>query len=236
MKLGIYVEDFKIYFELIKELKRRGIEFFDLHQNASEKVSVVLTDRDRNFPRQIIIDNIPSSVRRAISYIYGKENFHEIIIGIDPGLRTGMVIIGDGVVLEEFEVNNLEKIKSILNLIKADYLPDKLLIRIGKGDIPDRNKIINDIYGQFDIEIVDESKTSPTKNRNIEAAKKIAMKKGELVSKKLERRFKEGEIVEIQRRSRILSNNEITISKKLAIKVLTGEIDINKAIKIQRSG
>lgn len=234
MKLGIYVENFKIYFDLVEELKRRGIDFYDLHQNPKEDVSVVLTDKDRKFSHQIIIDDVKRAVRRSISLLYGKKSFREIVIGIDPGLRTGVAVIGDGIPLEEFELSDLVEIKNIINSIKRDYAPERMLIRIGEGDIPDRNKVINEIYGDFDIEIVDESNTSTIKNRNIEAAKKIAMKKGKRVKKRMETMFKKGEIVEVQRRSRILSNNRITISKNLALKVLKGEIDIYNAIELQR--
>ncbi len=234
MKLGIYVEDFKKYFELVEELKKRKIDFVDLHQNSNENISVILTDRDRNFKNQIILEDIKKAIRISLSKIYGKERFNEIIVGIDPGLRTGMVVVGDGINLEEFELSELGQLKKILNSIKEDYSPNRMLIRIGMGDIPDRNKIINDIYDDFEIEIVDESGTSPIKNRNIGAAKKIAMKKGERVNKRMEIRFKRGEIMEIQRRSRMLSNNTITISKKLAIKVLKGEMDLINAIKIQK--
>jgi len=234
MKLGIYVEDFKKYFELVEELKKRKIDFVDLHQNSNENISVILTDKDRNFKNQIILEDIKKAIRISLSKIYGKERFNEIIVGIDPGLRTGMVVVGDGINLEEFELSELGQLKKILNSIKEDYSPNRMLIRIGMGDIPDRNKIINDIYDDFEIEIVDESGTSPIKNRNIGAAKKIAMKKGEKVNKRMEIRFKRGEIMEIQRRSRMLSNNTITISKKLAIKVLKGEMDLINAIKIQK--
>ncbi|MGC8565073.1 MAG: hypothetical protein ACP5R0_03750 [Thermoplasmata archaeon] len=234
MKLGIYVEDFKKYFELVEELKKRKIDFVDLHQDSNENISVILTDKDRNFKNQIILEDIKKAIRISLSKIYGKERFNEIIVGIDPGLRTGMVVVGDGINLEEFELSELGQLKKILNSIKEDYSPNRMLIRIGMGDIPDRNKIINDIYDDFEIEIVDESGTSPIKNRNIGAAKKIAMKKGEKVNKRMEIRFKRGEIMEIQRRSRMLSNNTITISKKLAIKVLKGEMDLINAIKIQK--
>lgn len=234
MKLGIYVENFKIYFDLVEELRKRKIDFFDLHQNVHENVSVVLTDRDRNFFHQIIIDDVKRAVRKSISFMYGKEKFNEIVVGIDPGLRTGIAVMGDGIPLEEFEISDIAVVKSIINSIRDDYSPARMLVRIGEGDIPDRNKIINDIYGDFDIEIVDESKTSPIKNRNVEAARKIAMKRGKKVSRKMDLRFKRGEIVEVQRRSRMLSNNMITISKGLAIKVLKGEMDIYNAIEIQK--
>lgn len=234
MKLGIYVENFKIYFDLVEELRKRKIDFFDLHQNVHENVSVVLTDRDRNFFHQIIIDDVKRAVRKSISFMYGQEKFNEIVVGIDPGLRTGIAVMGDGIPLEEFEISDIAGVKSIINSIRDDYSPARMLVRIGEGDIPDRNKIINDIYGDFDIEIVDESKTSPIKNRNVEAARKIAMKRGKKVSRKMDLRFKRGEIVEVQRRSRMLSNNMITISKGLAIKVLKGEMDIYNAIEIQK--
>jgi len=234
MKLGIYVENFKIYFDLVEELRKRKIDFFDLHQNVHENVSVVLTDRDRNFFHQIVIDDVKRAVRKSISFMYGKEKFNEIVVGIDPGLRTGIAVMGDGIPLEEFEISDIAGVKNIINSIKDDYSPARMLVRIGKGDIPDRNKIINDIYDDFEIEIVDESKTSPIKNRNVEAARKIAMKRGKKVSRKMDLRFKRGEIVEVQRRSRMLSNNMITISKGLAIKVLKGEMDIYNAIEIQK--
>jgi len=81
------------------------------------------------------------------------------------------------------------------------------------------------------VEIVDETSTTlPTAHNDMLAASSIALTPGKRVSSKLSLEPKEGEIKDVQRKSRIAST-DVTISKELAKKVLMGEIDMKKAIE-----
>lgn len=236
MMLGVYIKDFKLYHEVVEEIKRRRLEYREIFPGEDDTEFIVLTDTQFSFKKYIKVNDPVSAVRKALSMLYGKENFDEIFIGIDPGLRIGMAIYGDGILLEEFELTDIELLRKIVKQIGIDYGSKNVLIRVGRGDEPNRNRIVNALYGSYPIELVDEYRTSSIKNRNIEAAKKIAMKKGTPVRGRMEIRPRRGEILEVQRKSRIASNNLVTISRELAKKVVKGEIDLSQAIEIQKKG
>ncbi|MFP3317676.1 MAG: hypothetical protein RXP98_00615 [Thermoplasmata archaeon] len=234
MRLGVYIKDFKLYHQVIGEIKKRGLDYTEVFPGQDDSDMIVLTDVYGIFNKYILIENPSSAVRSAISRLYGKERFDDIFIGIDPGMRIGIAIFGDGILLEEFELTDIIDLRKIIEDIKRDYSPNRIVVRIGKGDEPNRNRIINVLYGLFKIELVDEYGTSSIKNRNTEAAKKIAMKKGKVVKGKMEIRPRKGEISEVQRKSRIASNNLVTISRELAKRVVKGEIDLDQAIEKQK--
>ncbi|MGC8584974.1 MAG: hypothetical protein ACP5RZ_01205 [Thermoplasmata archaeon] len=234
MKLGIFVENPKYYYMLLKELKLREIEFVDLHEGEYKNVAAVITDTDISFINAVRDSDPERAVRKSLSYLYGKKRFDEIIIGIDPGVRTGIVVLGDGYMLEGLEVTSPFKVRDIIDKIYADYRPEKFSIKIGRGDIHRRNIIVNSLYRDYNVEVVDEDKTTPAKNRNIEAAKKIAAKNGEFIKRKMKNRIRSGQIRDVQRMSRIQSNNEITISRELAILVIRGNITMDEAIELEK--
>ncbi|MEL9998589.1 MAG: hypothetical protein QXG55_02790 [Thermoplasmata archaeon] len=236
MKLGIYIKNFKIYYQVLEELKRRKIDFVEIFPGDDDSDLIVLTDSNYSFKNCIYVENPLHAIRKSLSKLYGKESFNEIFVGIDPGERVGLAVFGDGICLEEFELTELGEIINTIENIFNDYLPKKFLVRIGMGDEPNRNRIINLLFGKFKLELVDEYGTTSIKNRNIEAAKKIALKKGKLIRSKMEIRPRRGEISEVQRKSRIASNNLVTISRELAKKVIKGELDLNEAIEIQKKG
>ncbi|MFW6048068.1 MAG: hypothetical protein ACOC87_02050, partial [Candidatus Natronoplasma sp.] len=75
--------------------------------------------------------------------------------------------------------------------------------------------------------------TKLTDSPDIEAAKKIALSVGDLAEGSYDVEATEGEMREIQRRSRIESG-EITISKRLAKKVVEGDLKMKEAINEQK--
>ncbi|MGC9166752.1 MAG: hypothetical protein ACP5GR_03770 [Thermoplasmata archaeon] len=234
MKIGIFIENPKYYYILLKELRLRNLDFVDLHESDYKNIAVVITDTEKEFKNTIRESDPERAVRRALSYLYGKEKFDEIIIGIDPGERTGVVVLGDGYMLEGFEITSPNKVRSIIDKIYRDYSPSKFLIKIGGGDIHRRNIIINSLYRDYEVEIINEDKTTSIKNRNIEAARKIATKNGKFIKKNIKNKIKSGQIKDVQRISRIQSNNEITISKELAILVIKGIITLEEAINLEK--
>ncbi len=235
MRIGIITENFRIYHKISEELMKRGVDFVYIkNKKVPEDVCVVLTTEHIDFEPKIFIHDVLSAVRMAMSYLYGKKKFQRIVMGIDPGMRTGLAVFGDDVFLEGYEFTEIEDLLNTVREIVEHYSPENVIVKVGNGDVPHRNRIINNLINSFKVELVNENNTTQLKNRNIEAAKKIAFLNGKEIKKRMRTRVSDGEIKEIQRKSRLESNNIVTISRKLALKVLKGEMDIKKAIEIQK--
>jgi hypothetical protein len=117
------------------------------------------------------------------------------------------------------------------------YPSKEVYIRIGHGSVILRNRIINSLIPlKIPIEIVDETKTTPTQqigrsDRDMEAAASIALLSGGKVYRDLPLEPTRGAIKNIQKQSRQLTNGKYTISKKTAIQVLKGKKSLNDAIE-----
>ena len=233
VKVGIMIEDKRLEYRVMEEFKRRNIPFVLLNSYSGD-VDVVVSDAPRNF-NAIVANDAKIIARRVISYLYGRKRFHKMIVGIDPGPKPGIAVVGDGLIVEEMQLSNMDIIKDAVDEIYKGYKPEKFLIKIGNGDVVNRNRIVNLLVDYYTVEIVDERNTSNSiTNRDVESAKNIAFSNGNVVRKKLNTVLRDGHIREIQRRSRIESKGMITISRDLARKVLLGEITMEEAINMAR--
>ena len=99
----------------------------------------------------------------------------------------------------------------------------------------DDNRLANAMLARgYAVELVNEQKTSRGVKRNQHgvSAIRIATLSGERVWEPFELQTTEGEIREIQRRSRIKSQGRITISSELARQVALGELTLLEAINL----
>ena len=48
----------------------------------------------------VAVDDIDSSIAKAIQIVKGKSSWTELLIGIDPGREPGVAILGDGDVID----------------------------------------------------------------------------------------------------------------------------------------
>ncbi len=236
MKIGILMKDYKLEYDVEKELKTRGHNFILLDERGDlSSCDVVLTDfkEGRNC---IMCHDAKECIRRLQSYFYGKREFSKIVIGIDPGPKPGIAVVGDGNVIEEIQLSDVSHVKNVIDDIRFGYAPKSFIIRIGDGDIVNRNKIVNSLIDDYRIEMVNERNTSEAiTNRNVESAKVIAFTRGRVIREKLNIVVREGYIREIQRKSRIESRGEITISRTLAKRVALGDLTLGEAIDIARN-
>ena len=227
------MENKRLEYMVMEELRRRDIPFV-LVSSYPANVDIYVSDVPREFDA-VVSKDAKIIVRRVISYFYGRKKFHRVVVGIDPGPRPGMAVVGDGAVVEETQLSSVNVVKEVVDEIYRGYAPEKFLIRIGNGDIVNRNRIVNMLIDDYLVEMVDERNTSTSiTNRDVESAKNIAFSRGNIVKKKLNTILREGHIREIQRRSRIASMGMITISKSLARRVLVGELTMEEAINIAR--
>lgn len=238
--IGVLTSNFSFYYELITSLKKREMPFISLtfHQPIPPNVKVIITTIDEK--KKINFENVLAYkggdigilIDKAILMRAGENASKKIIIGIDPGLTPGLAVFGNGILLRKFLANGAEDVVNFVALYAKEWGRENLIVRIGHGARLVRNRIIN-LLREMDIciEIVDE--TSTTSADDTLSAFSIARMSGKLVEKEMVVEPKEGEIKDIQRKSRIVSG-DITISKSLAEKVLKGEIGMEEAIEKQR--
>ncbi|ODS40204.1 MAG: hypothetical protein A7315_02640 [Candidatus Altiarchaeales archaeon WOR_SM1_79] len=238
--IGILTQDFRIYYELIKGLKQRDLPFASLSfdEPIPMNIGVIITSKGEedkiDFPKLVIAEkDIDITIDIARRTLKGKEVFNKLIIGIDPGKRPGLAVIGDGEILSTAQVSSPEKVKEAVGRAIKSYPSDETVIRIGHGDTTHRNRIINSLSKlKLKIEISDETRTTRiSETPDIDAAIEIALKSGVEAKGKFKVKPTQGELRDIQRRSRIESRGRVTISKDEAKKVATGELTLEEALK-----
>ena len=236
MKIGILMKDYKLEYEVERELKTRGHNFVLLSQVDDVRAfDVVLTDF-KDGENCIICHKCQECIRKLQSHFYGKKAFSKIIVGIDPGPKPGIAVVGDGNVIEEIQLSDVNEVREVIDDIILGYAPQHFIVRIGDGDIVNRNKIVNSLIDRYRVEMVNEKNTSESiTNRNVESAKVIAFTRGRVIREPLNIVVREGYIREIQRKSRIESEGELTISRNLAKKVALGDLTLKEAIDIARN-
>ena len=240
--LGILTEDFRLYHDLVAILKARDIPFVSLSfsQRIPSNVGAIITSAEESprirFHNKIECEDMEESITKALQLLKGKTGWKEILIGIDPGSRPGFAVVGDGDVLDARNVDSPENVAVAVEGAIGSFFGDRYRVRIGHGDATNRNRIINALEKMdIRIDIVDEKGTTRrTEHPDIDAAIRIAQTPGVRAAKHYEIRPTKGEVREIQRRSRLTSDGELTISESLAVSVARGEISLGEAVAIQR--
>ena len=240
--LGVMTEDFRLYHDLVAELKAREIPFVSLSfsRRIPENVGVIVTspkegDRIRR-PHVVADADVGDAIARALQVLRGKTRWEEVLVGIDPGAEPGVAVVGDGQVLATYHAPSPEGVAGILRQALVTFPSLRRRVRIGHGDRTNRNRILNALARDgLPTEIVDEAGTTDrTHEADIDAAIKIAFVPGVRAAPPYDVEPTPGEVREIQRRSRVTSEGGVTISKELATRVARGEITLDEAVTKQR--
>lgn len=245
MKLiGLLTEDPRTYFEMLEVLREQNIRFvsLDFSDPVPANVGVIITadgEKAKVAFDKVVTDPDPdAALARARMMLSGDGEVREITIGVDPGVRPGFAVLGDGAVLMRALARSPEAVGPMVDDIVREYPTANVVVRIGNGDRTNRNRVFNRLWDEgHKLEIVDERNTttrSPTPDED--AAVEIAMTPGYCPGKRQETDPCPGEIRNIQRLSRLESQGSLTVSKALAKKVATGELSLNDAIERQRKG
>ena len=163
-RVGIYTHDFKFYHNVVMDLKRWNLPFFsitDLYSIPAD-INVILSSINDTFtlPGQIKASNSIEGIRKCLPMLLNREEFNKIIIGIDPGPRPGVAVMGDGVLLEAWECPVITNIRESISNIIGDYSYRYVMIKIGNGDRPNRDIIIKHLKNLAPMIIVNEENTS----------------------------------------------------------------------------
>jgi hypothetical protein len=240
--LGILTEDFRLYHDLVAALKARDLSFVTLSfsRRIPESVGAILTSaaeapRTRS-PHVVVVDDVENAIARALQVVKGKTEWHELLIGVDPGREPGVAVLGDGDVLDTRLAANPEAVRDRVRTALRLFPAKQVRIRVGHGDPTNRNRILNALAAdRLRVEIVDEAGTTHrTPQPDLDAAVDIARTPGVRVEPPFEVRPTPGEVREIQRRSRLQSGGQVTISTELADAVARGNVTLDAAIDRQR--
>lgn len=240
--LGILTEDFRLYHDLVAALKARGLAFVSLSftRPVPETVGAVLTspaEAPRVRSRRVVaVHDLDDAIARALQLLKGKTEWQELSIGVDPGREPGVAVLGDGEVLDTALAPSPEAVRDQVRSALRTFPAREVRVRVGHGDPTNRNRILNSLAEDgLRVEIVDEAGTTHrTPQPDLDAAVDIARTPGVRVRPPLEVRPTPGEVKEIQRRSRVQSGGQVTISAELADAVARGKLTLDGAIQRQR--
>lgn len=244
--LGVYTKDFSLYHDIIKALKKRNVPYVSLASpdDPPHRIGVILTSqkelREVSLSKKVAgdaYDSLDHAIDLAVQKLTGKELYSKIFIGIDPGEHPGLAVVCDDILMQKTQVDGPEQVFPEVKRFLECYLSKDVCIRIGHGSVINRNQIINSLIPlKVPIEIVDETRTTPTQQkrrcvRDSEAAAAIALLSGGRVQSILPIETSRGAIKNIQKRSRQLSEGRFTISEEIALRVLKGEMSLLEALE-----
>src|SRR5438552_3806563 len=165
--LGLLTEDFRLYHDLVAALKARDLPFVSLSfsRRIPDTVGAVLTSpaeagrvRHRH---AVAVDDIDSSIAKAIQILKGKSYWTELLIGVDPGREPGVAILGDGDVIDTRIAASPEAVAFHVRQAIRTFPANDARVRIGHGDPTNRNRILNAVSrDRTRLEIVDEARTT----------------------------------------------------------------------------
>jgi len=239
--IGIMTDNFRFFYQIAQDLKERGESFIslDFEDHIPSEVGVILTtevEETRVRFHTVVADDEPErAIDVASAILKGGKDFESLIIGIDPGSRPGLAVLGDGRVLLTDIIQYPEQVADAVDHILSCFAHSDSVVRIGHGDRTNRNRIIKAVWDKVGaIEIVDETNTTTRSEvPDVDASLRIARSSGHRLSSPPEIRPTAGEIRDIQRLSRIESEGRVTISTELAEAVARGRLTLNEALKAQ---
>jgi len=180
------------------------------------------------------IDSVEIAIERALMHIGESSPVSHLTIGVDPGPRPGIGWIGDGLVLGRVQLEGVDDTVIHIERLRTAIEHEGLTVRVGDGSTTIANRIINLCLARgYPVERVDERRTSHgvSRHQHSSAAIRIARIEGEEVRRRQRVSPTEGEVREIQRRSRRASGGRTTIPGDLARAVAVGRLSMVEAIR-----
>ncbi len=164
-RIGVFTSDFKFYRDVIQLLREWNLPFMSIESTDSvpDDVSVVLSSSRDDFDiiNQVKSDNPLQGLRMSLSKLLMRERFDSVVIGIDPGPYPGIAVFGDNILTEAYECPSLTQIGGEVSAIVASYTYSDLQVKLGNGDAPNRDYILDTLKSmELRIRVVDEQNTS----------------------------------------------------------------------------
>lgn len=136
----------KILYIVLKIVKGLNLDFAVCEPGhwecAGTKVVITTKDESKGIEEERLVlvdeksDEISISMDIMLRY-YGTTSPNELIVGIDPGLHTGLTIVGDGNVLYAktliSPIDTYDAVTRILGISSKKYPTCKFIVRLGAG-------------------------------------------------------------------------------------------------------
>jgi len=240
--LGVLTEDFRLYHDLVTALKSRDVPFRSLsfQEGIPREVGAVLTSEAEaprvRFPAVVAVEDVPEAIAKALQIVRGRREWRELVVGVDPGEEPGVAVVGDGEVIDARLAASPEAVADHVRRALLAFPAERVRLRVGHGDPTNRNRIINALAPLgLPVEIVDEKGTTHrSATPDADAAVAIARGRGVRAARFYAVEPTPGEVREIQRKSRLSSGGEVTITKDLARGVGRGDLTLAEAIERHR--
>lgn len=243
--IAVKTADFRLAWRLLREIHKRQIPCIQLHpddplpNDDTVWIGTVAEVEASGEGRGVwaIEEEIQLAVERAL---HVNRHIGKIIVltfGVDPGPRPGLAWLADGVLIGVAQLERVDDVPNHIDGIASGIEHDRLVIKIGDGSITLRNRIANVCLARgMHVEFVDERRTSHgiSRHHHHAAATKIASLSGKRINTRQEVVPADGELRELQRRSRRMSEGRLTISSDLAKAVAVGRLSMDEAIQKQR--
>jgi len=187
----------RAYYALVSRLRRAGLPFTSILPDSEfQNCDLVLTTADEveRFGGKALalesLDENPGVFKgQLVSRLLGKNDV--MIVGVDPGKRTGLAIFYGQTRLAFNTFDSVGAVCSRVGVFAKGVPSSRLLVRVGNGNRQMASKFAEGLKREVPgatIEMVDESGTS-TRSRRMKgvqkdqvSAAKIAFRKGEVVS------------------------------------------------------
>jgi hypothetical protein len=241
--VALVTRDPALYGELAGFLRERRWPAVSLlpGQRIPENVAVVLTSPSEAefIAHRRVLTVAPDGDHRALGAavehaLEAGDASGEIIVGIDPGPRPGYAVLAGSSCIGEGILDSPESAGPFASQLRHRFPSRHVLFRVGAGDPPTRNRIVNDLLAdRRSVEVVDEQGTTPRghrRPRDAVAARSIARTPGDSVRERIPTTFTPGEVSNLQRLSRERSGGRLTISRSSALRVLRGELSLTDAV------
>ena len=109
-KVAVATVNGKAYFHIVNMLKENNVPFFSLipGEPLTAEVKLVITTEEEKpkishgkilvFSSEKEIDSLMNAITIGLQ---GKERYEKMVIGVDPGEVTGVVVIADGKIIDK---------------------------------------------------------------------------------------------------------------------------------------
>ena len=241
-EVAVRTDDFRLAYRLLDRLRDSGIEHMQLDPEhpvpnrvdfwIASHAEVGGTKDARGIGCAVEeIDTVISSIMNRIAV---GEKVQRICFGIDPGPRPGLSWIADGRPAGSIQMESVDATVDQVIAILNDFMPPESVVRIGNGSPTISSRIANVCLARgLSVQFVDETSTSiGSRHDHVSAARAICTKEGVPVTERLQVIPTEGEVREIQRRSRSISEGRLTIPSQLARAVAVGRLTLSEAVEL----
>jgi hypothetical protein len=258
-RIGLLTSDFSLYHDLVRHLRGRGIEFDSLafRETPGPQVGVIVTswrdvlrpDMPSALPVVAVpvdehgVEDVAIAVAQAQRILEGVIGYREVVVGIDPGKRPGVALVGDGRLLHTAQVFALQDVAPLVKGLVSQFPADGYVLRVGHGAPRERDLIVKGLRPllgpEIRLELVDETGSTPPPGRrmslpaDVAAAVVIARVQGRPAPAS-PHRISAGQIRDIQRESRELTGGMHSISRDLARQVAMGRLSVPEAIEREK--